>query len=98
VAERRPLHRAHYQADVTHDPRVAHHHERARRIHLLRGKRVMTEPLVERVDAACKAAEVVINAEPLETQLAGAQLRDRGSARNSSTSSGTIVAGSSSAA
>jgi hypothetical protein len=70
----------------------------SRRVHFLCCERVAAKPLVELVDAAREAGNVVIGTEPLKARLANAQPRGSGSAWNSSTSSGTIVAGSSRAA
>lgn len=92
------LRRTHCQADIGQDAQAARHDEGTRRVHLLRGERVATEPAVELLDAAFKGRKVVIRAQALETQIARAQLRGSGSLRNSATSSGTIVAGSSRAA
>lgn len=94
----RALHRAHRQARVANDTSSPYHDEGSRRVHCLSGERVAAKPSVELVDARPKAGKLVIESEPLETQLFRAQLRGSGSLRSSATSSGTIVPGSSSAA
>jgi hypothetical protein len=93
-----PLDRAHRQADVSNNRVVPHDDEGARRVHLLGRDRVASEPSIEFVGSAGEAGDVMVGAQALETQLGVAQLRGSGSARNSSASSGTTVAGSSRAA
>jgi hypothetical protein len=93
-----PLHRPHRQAYVADDPPATNHDEAARRVHLLGGECMAAQPAVKLGDAAPEDGNVVIRSEPFETQSPGAQRSGSGSAPNSATNSGTIVAGASRAA
>src|SRR5581483_4160759 len=92
-------HRTHGEAEVPDDPAASHEHERACRVHLLGGQRVAVEPVVEVVVAAVEPAEIVVLVEALQPHRRAAHHSGSfGFLSNSSTSSGTGLAGLSSSA
>lgn len=96
----RAMNRSHGEAEVADDPIVARQDERPSRVHLLRGKRMTLEPAVELLIAAVEIPDVVVGVESLDVQSGRWTHASRsfGFFLNSSTNSGTGLAGLSSSA